>query len=116
MCVCECETLENKGWTITDGGVLSSDATLSDLTTTEGSLNPEFDADIFDYTITVPNSVENLTVTGTKSDANATMTPSDGKLSFTNLSVSNSDEKTITVIAEDGTEKTYTITVTKLAN
>ena len=92
----------------------SNDATLSDLTTTEGSLNPEFDAATLEYTITVPYETTSLTVTGTKADDNATMDPPDGNLLFENLSVGTSDEKTIKVTAEDGTEKTYTITVTKL--
>ncbi|HOQ93173.1 MAG TPA: SUMF1/EgtB/PvdO family nonheme iron enzyme, partial [Treponemataceae bacterium] len=54
------------------------------------------------YTVTVPNSVTSLTVTGTKSHANATMDLSDGKLEFTNLSVGTSSEQTIKVTSEDG--------------
>ena len=92
----------------------SNVATLSDLTTTEGSLNPEFNAATLEYTVTVPYETTSLTVTGTKADDNATMDPPDGNLLFENLSVGTSDEKTIKVTAEDGTEKTYTITVTKL--
>jgi len=81
----------------------SNDARLQSLEVSEGSLSPPFAEDIFDYTVTVPNSVTSLTVTGEKADAFATMTPSDGKLSFTNLSVGTSDEQTIKVTAEDGT-------------
>jgi len=92
----------------------SNDARLQSLEVSEGSLSPPFAEDIFDYTVTVPNSVTSLTVTGEKADAFATMTPSDGKLSFTNLSVGTSDEQTIKVTAEDGTKtQEYKVKVVK---
>jgi len=108
------QALVDKDWTITDGGVLSSDATLSDLTTTEGSLNPEFDAATTSYTITVPYETTSLTITGVTADSNASMEPESGEVTVSDLEVGEEQTETITVTAEDGTEKTYTITVTKL--
>jgi surface protein len=94
------QTLENKGWTITDGGVLSSDATLSNLVPSTGDLSPAFSPTETKYSVTVPYATTSLIVTGKKFDANATMDPPDGNLLFMNLSMG-SNEKTITVTSED---------------
>ncbi len=111
------QILINKKWNITDGGVLSSDATLLKLAPSLGTLDPDFKEDTFEYIVTVPSSVTSLTVTGTKTDSNATMDPVDGVLSFTNLSVGTSDEQIITVIAEDGkTTQEYRVKVYRQSN
>lgn len=62
-----------------------NDATLSFLVPSTGFLNPDFNADITDYTVVIPYSVTSLIVTGCTSDAKAMMDPIDGNLSFTNL-------------------------------
>ena len=80
----------------------SNDASLSALTTSTGVLSPVFSPTTTSYTIMVPYATTSLTVTGTKADANATMTPSDGKLSFTDLHLGFSDEKSIGLSSEDG--------------
>ena len=55
------------------GGVGSSDADLSDLSLSRGSLNPTFDAATTSYTASVGNTVEEVTVTATKSHADASV-------------------------------------------
>ena len=83
---------------------VSSNAYLQSLKPSEGSLSPTFNAATLEYTVIVPYSVENqtVTVTGT-ANANATMTPSGGKLSFADFSEGTSDKQTIKVTAEYGT-------------
>jgi formylglycine-generating enzyme required for sulfatase activity len=94
-----------------------NDATLSFLVPSTGLLNPDFSADITDYTVAVPNSVTNLIVTGMTSDTKATMDPPDGNLSFTNLTVGTSAEQTIKVVSEDGkTTKEYKVKVLRESN
>jgi sulfatase modifying factor 1 len=89
-----------------------NDATLSFLVPSTGFLNPDFNADITDYTVVIPYSVTSLIVTGCTSDAKAMMDPIDGNLSFTNLTVGTSAEQTIKVTSEDGkTIKEYKVKV-----
>ena len=80
----------------------ANNVNLKNLSTSAGTLSPVFSPTTTSYTITVPYATTSLTVTGTKADANATMTPVDGKLEFTGLSVGTSDEKTIKVTSQDG--------------
>ena len=78
-------------------------------------MSPTFNAATLEYTVIVPYSVENqtVTVTGT-ANANATMTPSGGKLSFADFSEGTSDKQTIKVTAEDGTTtQEYKVKVTR---
>lgn len=91
----------------------SSDATLSDLTVSSGSLSPTFAAGTLAYTVNVENSVTSVTVTGAKNDANATITP---PITLSNLVVGVVNTATITVTAQDCmTAKAYTVTVTRQA-
>ncbi|NOU10194.1 MAG: cadherin-like beta sandwich domain-containing protein [Nitrospira sp.] len=99
----------------------SSNAALSALTVSAGNLIPGFTADTLPYTVTVPASVDSLTVTATKSDPNAVMSASGsviGPASISTGSVSSSlglgatTLFTITVIAQDGVStRPYTINV-----
>ena len=86
----------------------SSDATLENLTASNGALTPEFDANITNYTIEVNNDINTINLTGTASHTGAIVVGNitDGLL--------NTGENTfeITVTAEDGiSTKNYTITV-----
>lgn len=54
-------------------GSLSSNADLSSLVLSSGSLSPNFTADTTEYTSSVGNSVSGITVTPTKAEANATI-------------------------------------------
>ena len=95
----------------------SSDADLSGLTLSAGTLAPAFARDSLSYTATVANSIDSLTVTptsnhnGTTITVNGTSVSSGSASSAISLSVG---ENTITIVvaAEDGiTTKTYTVTV-----
>ena len=87
---------------------LSSDAPLSALTLSQGSLSPSFTSGTLAYTASVSNSVSSLVVTPTVNDANATATP-------VTLAVG-SNTVTVQVTAQDGTTtQNYTVTVTRAA-
>ena len=92
----------------------SSNADLQSLIPSTGNLSSAFNADTLEYTITVLYATKSLKVTGKKADANATMDPVDGELSFMELPEGTSGEQTITVTAEDGkTKKEYKVKVTR---
>lgn len=90
---------------------LSSDATLSSLTVSEGTLTPAFSASIIDYTVNVEYDIEGITIHATANDGNA---------SVSGTGVKSLDEGAnpfdIVVTAEDGTWKTYTVVVTRATN
>ena len=97
---------------------LSSDANLSALVISQGTLSPEFAAAKTAYTAAVANSVASLAVTPTATDGSATIAVNDSEV--TSGSPSEAIALTIgpniikvAVTAEDGTKKTYTITVTR---
>ncbi len=99
----------------------SSNATLSDLTVSTGTLNPGFAAGTPNYTVTVPASVDSLTVMATKSDPNAVMSAAGSVIApagvltgsvSSSLGLGTTTLFTITVIAQDGVStRPYTITV-----
>ena len=97
---------------------LSSDANLSSLATSQGTLSPEFAAAKTAYTATVDNNVDSLTVTPTAADSNATIAVNDSAVASGSpseaiaLTIGLNIIKVV-VTAEDGTKKTYTITVTR---
>lgn len=86
----------------------SSNAALKSLKVDQEGLTPEFSKDIENYVLNVPSTVENLKVTAEPEDAKATV-----KI-IGNEGLKEGDNKvTITVTAEDGSIKTYLLTVTK---
>ena len=104
----------------------SNDATLSglELEGATGSepidLSPAFDADTITYTAVVANRINEVKLTATKNDSNATVvitndddlnTPGEAELDL----IVGSNTLTVTVTAEDGTPQPYTITVTRAA-
>ena len=96
----------------------SSNADLSDLSISQGTLSPDFTAAETTYTATIANDAGSLTVTPTAADGNATITVNDTAVTSGSASGAitvNVGSNTIEVVvtAEDGTEKTYTITVTR---
>ena len=88
--------------------MLSSNANLSNLTSTNGLITPTFDKDTKDYALTVPYEVENVNVTATKEDSNANVSIN----GITNLQVG-TNNATITVTAEDGSINTYNLVITR---
>nr|WP_240344179.1 cadherin-like beta sandwich domain-containing protein [Paenibacillus sp. SYP-B3998] len=86
----------------------NSDASLSDLKVNGTSITG-FAPGRLTYTVPVPNATTAVTVIGTKADAKASVADAVGG---SNLIVG-SNTVTVTVTAEDGTKKTYTITVVR---
>ena len=99
---------------------LSSDATLSGLNISSGTLTPAFASGTTSYTDSVANSVSSVTVTPTANESHATMevngtaVASGGASGDIGLSVGD-NAITILVTAQDGTTDTYTVTVTRAA-
>ena len=86
----------------------SNNKALSSLTINGYTLTPEFSSDITEYTLNVPDDVTSLEIDAVPEDDNAEVeiTGNDGLLDGVNT-------VEIRVIAEDGTARTYTISVTK---
>jgi hypothetical protein len=93
------------------GPTSSANADLSALTVSDGTLVPQFDAAITSYTVSVANSVTSVTVTGTKTDANASAS---APVILNNLVVGVAQTATIMVTAQNGATKTYTVAVTRV--
>ena len=100
----------------------SSDADLSGLTLSAGTLDPAFARDSLAYTATVANSTTSLTVTPTSNHNGATITVNGTSVSSGSASSAISlsvGENTIAIVvtAEDNTTtKTYTVTVERGVN
>ncbi|MDR2467019.1 MAG: cadherin-like beta sandwich domain-containing protein [Prevotellaceae bacterium] len=96
--------------TVSKGAALSSDATLRSLSLGNVALSPAFSANTTNYTASVANSVSSVTIAAAANHAKAkvagagTKTLNAGANSFS-----------VTVTAEDGTTKTYNISVTRAA-
>ncbi len=83
----------------------SGNNALSALTVSAGTLTPAFDPAVTEYTLSLPQGTEKLTLTATPSDSNATV-QGDGELTL------QEGENTLSLVvtAENGDTKTYTIT------
>jgi tRNA threonylcarbamoyladenosine modification (KEOPS) complex Pcc1 subunit len=107
--------------TITDSTpAVSSDAALSALTISAGTLTPDFASGTTSYTASVANSVSSADVTATVNQADATLTINDSAaVSSTASTVDlNVGENIITILvtAQDGsTTRTYALTITRKA-
>jgi len=91
----------------------SSDATLAELSLTlpNTPFNETFESETFSYTATVPYTIESITINAVATDTENASVVGTGEKS---LNVG-SNEFEIIVTAEDGTVKTYTVTVTREA-
>jgi hypothetical protein len=87
----------------------SADATLSALTIDAGTLSPAFDSATDAYFATVDNGVTSVTISATANHAEAAVS---GDVGTKALSVGD-NTFTITVTAQDGTTKAYTLVVTR---
>ena len=107
---------------------VSTDATLSALSLGTGvTLSPTFDADTYAYTASVANSVDEVTVTPTTTDSDATfeyLDSSDAELDDEDTNAAGHQVELdvgdtvfkVKVTAEDGTTtQNYTVTVTRAA-
>ena len=83
----------------------SGNNALSALTVSAGTLTPVFDPAVTEYTLSLPQGTEKLTLTATPSDSNATV-QGDGELTL------QEGENTLPLVvtAENGDTKTYTVT------
>ena len=88
----------------------SDNANLKSLSLSNGSLSPSFSASRTSYTAAVANSVTQCKVYATASDSGAKVSVSgDSALKV------GKNTRTVTVTAPSGAQKTYTITITRLA-
>jgi phage major head subunit gpT-like protein len=91
----------------------SSNANLKALVLSAGTLSPAFDPAVTSYTASVANSVSSITVTGTPTESGAGLSANSGVAQP--LAVG-ANVITITVTAQNGAVKTYTVTVTRAAS
>jgi hypothetical protein len=105
--------------------VLSSDATLSSLTLSSGTLSPTFNSSTISYTASVGNSISSISVTPTATSANATLQVRINGGTFASLGSGSTSAPMslniglntveIKVTAQDGvTALTYTIAMTRI--
>lgn len=108
-------------FSISAGAFVSSNADLSNLALSTGSLTPVFASATTSYTSSVTNAVNAITVTPTAADANSTITVNGNAVTSGSPSASinlNVGVNTITTVvtAQDlTTTKTYTVDVTRAA-
>ena len=84
----------------------SSNNALASLTVSVGELAPAFDPTITDYTLSLPLRTNKITFTATPSDSKATV-QGDGEVALRG----GENKVAVVVTAEDGSAKTYNITV-----
>lgn len=87
----------------------SGNNNLSSLTVNGGELNPKFSKNTTNYTLDVPYSISNLSVNAKAEDPKANVTVSGNN----NLIAEETTIVTITVTAENGSKKAYTISVNR---
>lgn len=92
--------------------IRSSNNNLSSLKVGSGELSPSFNKNTTKYTLTVPYSVSNLDIKAVAEDSKASISISGNK----DLVAEETKDVTITVTAENGSKKTYTISVTRGKN
>jgi len=100
-------------------GSVSSDASLSALGLSAGSLSPAFSADTLSYTVAVSNGVNSLTVTPTSASSQAGITVNGSRVGSGSASAAialdvGSNALTVVVTAGDGsTTRTYSLSVAR---
>ncbi len=99
----------------------SSNKNLSSLVPSTGTLSPVFASETISYTMTVGNGVSSMTFTPTVADTgkatatvNGTTVTSGQASQVVNLNIG-ANAIPVVVTAEDGSTKTYTVTVTRAA-
>lgn len=85
---------------------MSTDNNLKSLTVSNATISPAFNANTTSYTAEVPFEVSKLDVKATANDSKATVS-----INNPNLTPNDTTKVTVTVKAENGSTKTYTITV-----
>ena len=106
-------------YTVTVTRAASSNANLSKIVLSHGSLTPAFAAATMSYTASVANSATSITITPTTSDhsatvkVNGTLVTSGTASAAIPLNVGSNTITTIVTAADGVTKKTYTVTVTR---
>lgn len=105
-------------WTV---GGASSNADLSQLQPNQGSLSPAFDPNTLSYSILVANNVGAIALTPVVSEPNASVTVGGSPVASGSASGSiplavGATAITVVVTAQDGTVKTYDVTVIRAAS
>lgn len=90
-------------------GTDSTNADLSSLAVTGYTITPTFNKNTTTYSLTVPNSVSSVTVTATAEDTNAKIAGTGNK----NLTAGQNNPVKVTVTAQSGAKKEYTINITR---
>lgn len=98
----------------------SSDANLSNLALSQGTLSPAFASGTTSYSATVANSVAAINLTPTAADAKASLkvngsAATSGSAASISLHIG-ANTIPVLITAEDGTQKTYTVTVSRAAS
>ena len=87
----------------------SSNNDLTSLIVANGELSPKFSKNVTSYSVTIPNEVNKLDLSYVTSDSKAKVTVSGNG----NFKVGENNVVTVTVTAEDGSQKLYIINVNK---
>lgn len=98
----------SSGTTVTKNHVKSNDNYLSSLLIAEGDISPKFNKNTSNYSIVIPNDVSSLNIHAKANHGKSKVTISGNE----NLQVGE-NTITVTVTAEDGSTRTYTIHATK---
>ncbi len=108
-------------FTVTVARAAAADASLRGLALSAGALTSAFASDAISHTARVANAVDSITVTPTLNDANASVTVdgeavASGEASGAiSLAVGETEIKVVVTAADATTERTYTVTVTRVA-
>lgn len=86
----------------------SKDSSLKELVIAEGAITPEFNKDVKEYALTVPNEITSVNVTATPTDSKAKATV-EGNTELKE----GENTVTVTVTAENGDKTNYTIKVAR---
>ena len=93
---------------------LSSDASLSSLSVSGGTLDPAFSAAVTNYTATVPFGSSSVAVSATTSDGNASFMINGSNNATVALTVGDNTISIVVTAENSTTSRTYTIVVTRL--
>jgi hypothetical protein len=99
-------TISDISYTATLAAPMSADNVLSSLTISNANINPSFSSHVTEYSVEVPFSVEKLDIKATARDSKAKVSVNSPKLKAGGVSTA-----TVTVTAENGDQKVYTISV-----
>ncbi|MCI5967006.1 MAG: cadherin-like beta sandwich domain-containing protein, partial [Tenericutes bacterium] len=98
-----------KIYTIMVTRLSNSDASLKSLTVSSGTLTPTFDGSKTEYTVSVPYSVDSITITGEATASTSNVTGLGSKV----LEVGENTFSVVVTAEDKTTIRTYTITVTR---